>query len=289
MSTPHIPPSPELVTESPFLNKPESCPRSRASRRTIVLACTVSKIDFGKPSVQLDGKTGLHADIILGADGLKSKCREAMLGHPDPPRLTSNLAYRTIVEAGDMVECSGLRHLAEEPAIHYWLGPQAHAVCYFLQGGRLCNIVLLCPDDLPETVHTAKADMQEMRELFRGWDPRLQILLNLVQHTTKFALLGDACHATLPYLAQGAAQAVEDGAVLGALFARIEQQSQLQHALVIYESLRKSQTMTVVKRSTRLRDIFHIPDGPQQQERDRQSMQKKPFEGYPNPWADPVS
>ncbi|KAL8719621.1 MAG: hypothetical protein Q9225_003395 [Loekoesia sp. 1 TL-2023] len=77
-------------------------------------------------------------------------------------------------------------------------------------------------------------------------------------------------------------QGAEDGAVLGALFMRIE------HALTIYEPPCKNRTITVAKGSTRLRDIFHIPDGPQQQERDQHLMQGEPSEGYPNPWADSV-
>ena len=184
----------------------------------IVLGSLVSKIDFDKPSIHLVGKPEFRADVIIGADGLKSKCREAMLGHSDPPRLTGNLAYRIIVKTEDMKDCPELHDLAAEPTINYWLGPQGHAVCYFLQGGRLCNLVLLAPDDLPETISTAKADLQEMRDFFHAWDPRLQALLGLVQEASKwrlqnseeleswshpdgkFVLLGDACHATLPYL-----------------------------------------------------------------------------------------
>ncbi|KAL9002213.1 MAG: hypothetical protein Q9188_004847 [Gyalolechia gomerana] len=272
----------------------------------ILLGSAVSKIDFERPSVYLDGKPEFRADVLIGADGLKSKCREAMLGYPDPPRFTGNLAYRIIVKVEDMQSYPDLRELAAEPAFHYWMGPEAHAVCYFMQGGRLCNLVLLCPDDLPDMVNTAKADVQEMREFFRAWDPKLQQLLGLVQEASKwrlqhseeleswshsngkFVLLGDACHATLPYLAQGAAQAVEDGAVLGALFERLESASQLHDALIIYERLRKSRTTAVVKGSTRLQCVFHMPDGPRQQERDRQLTQEEAFEGYPNPWADPV-
>ena len=88
--------------------------------------------------------------------------------------------------------------------------------------------------------------------------------------------------------AQGAAQAVEDGAVLGALFERLSSRSQLPDLLTIYEALRKSRTTRVVKGSTALRDIFHMLDGEQQSERDRQLLEEEPFEGFPNPWADPV-
>ena len=182
------------------------------------LGSTVTKIDFEKPSVHVKDKPEIHADLILGADGLKSVCREALLGQPDPPHLTGDLAYRIIVKAEDMKKHPDLRELAEKPAINYWMGPNSHAVCYLLQGGGLYNIVLICPDNLPEMVNTAKADVREMRNFFGQWDPKLKALLSLVQETSKwrlqnseemptwshpsgkFALLGDACHATLPYL-----------------------------------------------------------------------------------------
>lgn len=270
------------------------------------LGSTVTKIDFDTASILIRDKPDFHADLILGADGLKSICRESLLGHVDPPHLTGDLAYRILIKAEDMKKHADLRELAGEPAINYWMGPYGHVVCYLLQGGGLYNIVLICPDNLPEMINTIKADLQEMREFFAGWDPKLKTLLGLVQETTKwrllnseemeswshpsgkFALLGDACHATLPYLAQGAAQAVEDGAVLGALFERIEQKSQISDVLTIYERLRKERTTRVVKGSTALRDIFHMKDGERQRERDRQLTQQEPFEGYPNRWADPT-
>ncbi|KAI1907207.1 hypothetical protein LOZ61_006277 [Ophidiomyces ophidiicola] len=272
----------------------------------ILLDSTVVGIDFQTPAVQLKGKPDFYADIVLGADGLKSVCREALLGHADPPRLTGDLAYRIIVKAEDMRAHPELSEFLEQPCINYWMGPDAHAVCYFLQGGGLYNIVLICPDNLPELVNIAQADLEEMHTLFENWDPRLKVILNLVQETKKwrlqnseemktwshpsgkFALLGDACHATLPYLAQGAAQAVEDGAVLGTLFEQVENRSQLGDLLAIYERVRKARTTRVVRGSTALRDIFHMHDGKNQRERDRVLLTQAPFEGFPNRWADPV-
>ena len=182
------------------------------------LGCTVTELDFDSASIHIRDKPDFHADLILGADGLKSICRESLLGHVDPPHLTGDLAYRIIIKADDMKKHPDLRELAEKPAINYWMGPYSHVVCYLLQGGGLYNIVLVCPDNLPRMMNTTKADLQEMREFFAGWDPQLRTLLGLVQETMKwrllnseemeswshpsgnFALLGDACHATLPYL-----------------------------------------------------------------------------------------
>ena len=272
----------------------------------IKLAFSVRGIDFRQAVVYTKDQPDFQADLIVGADGLKSICREALLQRPDPPKLTGDLAYRIVIKAKDMLALPELRFLTERPAINYWMGPNGHVVCYLLQGGGLYNIVLLCPDNLPEMVNTAKADLEEMRAFFGNWDPRLRTLLGLVQESTKwrlldsvemeswshpsrkFILLGDACHATLPYLAQGAAQAIEDGAVLGALFERIEHRSQIPDILTIFEQLRKPRTTQVVKGSSALRSIFHMEDGPRQRERDRQLTEHEPFEGYPNRWADPV-
>lgn len=103
----------------------------------------------------------------------------------------------------------------------------------------------------------------------------------------RFVLLGDACHATLPYLAQGAAMAVEDGAVLGGLLAGVgrEDKENLHPVLMEYENLRKKRTTGVVRGSSQLREIFHMRDGPEQEERDRRY--RGPAEGSPMPWRNP--
>lgn len=263
-------------------------------------------LDFYRPSIRIKGRKEFRADLVIGADGLRSLCREQLLGQPDPPHLTGDLAYRIIVKAEDMLTNELLRDLAETPALNYWIGPDSHAVCYLLKGGNLYNIVLICPDNLPDLVNSERADLHEMMDHFEDWDPRLKALLSMVQETSKwrlqnseelrywshpsgnFALLGDSCHATLPYLAQGAAMAIEDGAVLGALMEKIQRKDQLKDVLVMYERLRKARTTRVVKGSTALQDIFHMHDGDRQRERDRQLTELEPFEDYPNRWADPV-
>jgi salicylate hydroxylase len=184
----------------------------------IRLGSTVTGINFVKSSASIKDKPDFVADVIIGADGLKSVCREALLGRPDPPHTTGDLAYRIIVKVEDMKKHRALWELFDPPCINFWMGPNAHAVCYLLQGGSLCNIVLIRPDNLPDSVNMARADLQEMLDFFKDWDPRLRTLLGLVQETRKWklrnsqemqswsdlhgrlVLLGDACHATLPYL-----------------------------------------------------------------------------------------
>ncbi|KIW72870.1 hypothetical protein PV04_01033 [Phialophora macrospora] len=276
----------------------------------IILDSFVTGVDFETPAVHIKNRREpFVADLIIGADGLKSVCREALLGHPDPPHLTGDLAYRIVVPADRMREHPLLRDLVSTPNINYWMGPDSHVVSYLLKGGNLYNIVIACPDNLPEFVNQQKADLEEMHAMFEDWDPQLRALLELCNDTSKwrlqnsremsswghpggrFTLLGDACHATLPYLAQGAAQAVEDGAVLGHLFEKVERRSQVPDLLAIYESVRKPRTTRVVTGSSHLgREIFHLHDGPRQRERDRQMLawNDAPFEGYQNRWRDPV-
>lgn len=271
----------------------------------IQLSCCVVKIDFDVPRVYLKDGRHVAADLVIGADGLKSVCRDEMLAKSDPPHLTGDLAYRILIKTTDMSKHEDLAELVTNPAINLWMGPSAHAVCYLLQGGGLYNIVLLCPDTLPDSVNIATAGAQEVRDFFKNWDPRLLKLLNMVHEVSKwrlqnstemdtwlhpagkFVLLGDACHATLPYLAQGAAMAVEDGAVLGGLLGKLEDKSQLGAVLAIYESLRKKRTTRIVLESTNQRDVFHLPNGEKQEDRDAIMVADEQKPGFPNKWRDP--
>jgi salicylate hydroxylase len=73
-----------------------------------------------------DGRR-FKADLIVGADGINSKCREILLGHEDPPLLTGDLAYRLLLNTEDMMKDSELRGFVEDPQVNYWIGPDAHA------------------------------------------------------------------------------------------------------------------------------------------------------------------
>jgi len=112
------------------------------------------------------------ADLVIGADGLWSKCREILLGHPDPPQPTGDLAYRLLLNTKDMLKDPELREFVTDPQVNYWLGPDAHAVNYVLRGGELFNMVLLVPDDMPAGASTLEGNVEEMRSLYKGWDPR---------------------------------------------------------------------------------------------------------------------
>ncbi|KAF7886437.1 hypothetical protein EAF00_010540 [Botryotinia globosa] len=256
----------------------------------------------------------LTADLVVGADGIFSKLREVMLGREDKPHLTGDLAYRLLLSTKHMLADEELADFVKNPQVNYWMGPDMHAVNYVLRGGELFNMVLLVPDDMPAGATTLEGNVEEMRALFKDWDPRISKLLGMCESVYKwrlctrpgldnwshpsghFTLLGDAVHATLPYLASGAGMSLEDAAVLGELLSHYPNSSStlsttsnlkssfLQHALPIYQALRAPRTQTVVERGNTQQYLYHLPDGPEQIERDRKMRQQE--EGEALAWRD---
>ncbi|KAI1484629.1 FAD binding domain-containing protein [Biscogniauxia mediterranea] len=272
--------------------------RARALGVGFRLGETVAAVNFdsdddNKPEVIVvcDGaRASATADLVVAADGLWSRCRACLLGRrADPPRPTGDLAYRVVLDAADLEEHEDaeLREWVARPACRFWIGPGAHAAGYSVRAGSAYNLVLLVPDDLPDGVSKLDGDIGEMRARFEGWDPRLTRLLGLVRGVRKWKLMhrdeldswineqsnmvmvGDSCHPMLPYLAQGANSAIEDGAVLGHLLGHIKAKSQLPKALKMYETLRKARGEAIVRETFKQRESFHMPDGPEQEARDR--------------------
>jgi len=224
----------------------------------------VDSIDFDKTILTTKRGNTYSGDLIVGADGLWSRCRECLLGAKDEPKPTGDLAYR-IVLSSEQIEDSKLRAFIEKPQVHFWIGPGAHVVGYSLRGGKMINIVLLVPDDLPAEVSKQSGSVEEMRKLFVGWDPLLTSFLDQVDNVDKWklmyraevpswisqasnlVLIGDSCHPMLPYLAQGANSSLEDGAVLGVLLGKVQDRSQLPQALQTYEKVRKERGERIVR------------------------------------------
>ncbi|KAJ8131615.1 hypothetical protein O1611_g2012 [Lasiodiplodia mahajangana] len=250
-----------------------------------------------------DGQT-ITADLVVGADGINSKMREIFLGREDPPIATGDLAYRLLLNTRDMMTDPDLRPFVDNPQVNYWVGPGVHAVNYILRGGELFNMVLLVPDDIPEGANTIEGDAEEMRAHFTQWDPRLGKLASLCDSESvlkwrlcirpgleptwshpsgTFTMLGDAVHATLPYLASGAGMALEDGGVLGLCLGRLTDKSpsSKKKALQIYEACRRERTERVVQRGSYNQWIYHLADGPEQEERDKKF---KVFEELDKEW-----
>ncbi|KAI3335799.1 hypothetical protein F4824DRAFT_144826 [Ustulina deusta] len=267
----------------------------------------VTKIDFAVPSVKTEAGITTTADLIVAADGIWSTCRNLILDIKDFPRPTGDLAYRIVLTLDD-IDDPELRDMVQKPACRFWIGPKSHAVAYSLRGGTMYNIVLLVPDDLPEGVRRQPGSVEEMRALFGGWDPILNRFLELVKSVHKWKLMhrrelhswvsdksncvfvGDSCHPMLPYLAQGANSAIEDGAVLGLLLGSIQTREQLPKVLRMYQDLRKARGDAIVKETFKQRDSFHMPNGPEQEARDElflSQLGREPNAPFPSRWTCP--
>ncbi|OJJ48752.1 hypothetical protein ASPZODRAFT_1667690 [Penicilliopsis zonata CBS 506.65] len=267
----------------------------------------VESVESETTTVRTVNGSQYSGDLIIAADGLWSRCRESLLGRRDEPLPTGDLAYRIVLTA-DQVADPELRALVENPQVHFWAGPSAHAVSYSLRAGKMFNVVLLVPDNLPAGVSRQAGSVEEMRQLFANWDPILNKFLSYVDTVDKWKLmhhaemdrwvneasnmvfLGDACHPMLPYLAQGANSSLEDGAVLGLLLGKMKDKSQLPGILRLYESLRKSRGEAIVREAFKQRHDFHMPDGEEQIKRDQVFLSQlgKEIKGaFPSRWTCP--
>lgn len=273
----------------------------------------VENYDFTSPTAFLADGEAIKADLIVGADGLWSRSRNLFFGHDSPPQPTGDLAYRIVLRL-DQISDPEVQEIVSRPEIHLWAGPHCHAIFYAIRK-TMFNLVLLVPDNLPDDVAKMPGDLDEMRELFRGWDPVLTKMLGLVTQTvdkwrlmhlkemsswtnasshSTLAFLGDACHPMLPYLAQGANSSVEDGAVLGVLLSKISRvgpdRTDMSEVLQLYQQVRKDRSERVAAGTMQQRHYNHLPDGPEQEARDRTMLEQfdEQLPGYPFFWAEPV-
>jgi salicylate hydroxylase len=179
-------------------------------------------------SARFDDGGEIEADVIVGADGIHSAVRASLFG-PDAPRFTGKICYRSVIPI-DAVPGDALRLRQENTT---WLGPHGAVVVYGMRRGELVNVVAHYDDeDYTHESWITECDRNEVLERFRGWNEALDRLFSAGEAWYKWALydrdpiphwtvgratvLGDAAHPMLPYLGQGACQAIEDGCVLAA-------------------------------------------------------------------------
>ncbi len=220
----------------------------------------------------------VRAEVVVGADGIHSAVRAQLFGGQSP-RFTGCTAYRGLVPA------DRLRGLDLEVTAEVWMGPGKHFVHYFVSSGRWVNFVAVVErDSWTGESWTDQADPAEALAAYEGWHRQVRTILEAVDKVFVWALfdrepmqswsvgrvtlLGDACHAMLPFMAQGAAQAIEDGATLTACL--LDGGHDIPEALRNYERLRIPRTARLQALSTQNKARFHLPDGRQQRERDAQ-------------------
>src|SRR5215472_1361409 len=229
--------------------------------------------------VEATFENGAHisVDALIGADGIHSVVRDVLFGL-EKPHFTGCVAYRGLVPA------SRLTYLDLEVTCQVWMGPGKHFVHYYVQNRRLVNFVVAIEQDTwTRESWTDRGEIADALAAHEGWHPQVRGILGAAAETFIWALfdrrpmarwsvgrvtlLGDACHAMLPFMAQGAAQAIEDGATLAACLTQIGADG-IPAALARYEALRLPRASRVQEMSRINKTRYHLPDGPEQQARD---------------------
>ncbi|KAI1813506.1 hypothetical protein GGS20DRAFT_577549 [Poronia punctata] len=270
----------------------------------------VVRIDVANRTIYTEKGETFTADLIIGADGENSLCRQQLLGisnntfHP-----TSKLVYRFVVDPDIAHHEPQLRELFDPPTITCWMGPSSHAVAYEIPHNNIVNVALTCPDPVPGRVQLGprKADHAELRTFFADWhwDPLFLKLIDASKHILYWTLLqlpeanrvwvddtvviiGDAAHAMPPYLGQGAAQAIEDAAFLEHLFPSNTRPDEIPSLLAIFCERRQSRTLSIREKADKAGEILQMHDGPDQVQRDGILIEGEVTEGFPVPFADPA-
>ncbi len=221
-------------------------------------------------TVSARGRTGIwqeRGDALIAADGLWSLTR-TRIGFREPPRFAGRAAWRALVPA--KLVAPEFR----EPLIHLWLGRDAHVVHYPVKGGAVINIVAIMNDSWNAPGWSEPASRVELLPRFsrERWAPQALGLLNLPEAWLKWALydrrpllkwsqgavalIGDAAHPMLPYLAQGAAMAIEDAAVAAQCLARMPNDAA--GALRAYCAVRRTRTWKVQRLAARNGERYHL-------------------------------
>ncbi|MEZ0214846.1 MAG: FAD-dependent monooxygenase [Xanthobacteraceae bacterium] len=207
-----------------------------------------------------------RAAALIGADGIRSLVRDRLALAPAPPVFRERAAWRAMVPMELMPQALA------GPTVRLWLGPDAHLVSYPVRAGSAVNLVAVTQDGRAFHGWGSGAAPEEIGARFNRWCPDVRSLIGLPERWIRWALfdidplkrwgrgrvtlLGDAAHAMLPFLAQGAAQALEDATVLGTVLAAAGED--LEPALRLYEARRMARTAKVQRAARGADTVYHL-------------------------------
>jgi salicylate hydroxylase len=218
-------------------------------------------------TLRFEDGTVARGDALIGADGVHSKIRQALFGK-DNPEFTGLMAWRGVIDMERLPE-----HMRRQVGTN-WVGPGGHVVNYALNAGRLMNFVGIRErNDWQVESWNQAGTREECAADFVGWNEDIQQMIQAIDVPYKWALmtraplskwsvgrvslLGDACHSTLPFLAQGAVMSIEDGFILARALVAY---SDIPTALQRYEAVRHERTTRIVEGAAGNAKRFHNPE-----------------------------
>jgi salicylate hydroxylase len=248
--------------------------------------------DEHSASIVFDDGRQVRANLVVGSDGIKSVVRKHVVD-AEPPVFTGQVAWRLAIP---------IERIAPElrpPVVSsIWCGPQNHAVMYYMRAGQVLNFVGCVERPWEEESWTSRQPWEELDQDYAGWHPMVRAAIDNVDRdqcfrwalnnrkpvmnwcTDRVALLGDAVHPTLPYMAQGAAMAIEDAAVLSRALALNMPMAQ---ALQVFQNHRAPRAARVVRESTEMGDLYHMADAQQM----KQAFKDRNIAASRNNWLYP--
>ncbi|KAI5820119.1 hypothetical protein BZA77DRAFT_127223 [Pyronema omphalodes] len=242
----------------------------------------------GKAWVVTDEEEVFKGDVVVGADGVRSKARKLVLGYDDKPKSSGYAVYRAWFDA----EAAGIttdpltREFVANGDTHTgWLGPDVHFLVATCKGGK--EISWVCTHKDEENIEESwslPGKIDDVLKILEGWDPRCRAIVERtpscvdwklvsrdplptwITSSARTCLLGDAAHPFLPTSIQGCSQAIEDGCALATCLAlshadpKISPLQKVPTALKTYQKLRYERVKEAQKKGEQVRDMWHKAD-----------------------------
>ncbi|ABG42164.1 monooxygenase, FAD-binding protein [Paraglaciecola sp. T6c] len=216
-------------------------------------------------NVELADGGELHCDVLIGADGIRSSIKKCMLPQSEI-HFTGQVAWRGTIKTKNAPKT------LVKPEANLWVGPGAHVVSYYVRGGDEINVIAVQErEQWNDERWNVDGDITVLRALFSNWHPDVQQLLSKMDDCFlwglfgsapletwvdgQVALLGDACHPMLPFVAQGAAMAIEDGVCLAKA---LLSEPRINHALLNYQSQRIARVTKVQTMAANNAALYHM-------------------------------
>jgi salicylate hydroxylase len=261
--------------------------RAIAVGAEVILSARVSSLDQAKPSVTTADGREFEADVVVGADGIRSKIRDFVF--PDScvaPTSIANCAFRATVPVECMMADSETAALMTDVNANAWIGPGRHIMAYPIRQGAMYNLVMCHQGHAEPGEWSVPGDVEEMKATYEDFNPVIRKVIGQVTSCLKWTLadlpplqtwrsasgkvvlIGDAAHATVPFLAQGASMGIEDGACLSECLSRAKSRDDIPRFLQVFESLRKTRCERIQAGSRSNGEMWHLHDGSEQVSRD---------------------
>ncbi|EMC93159.1 hypothetical protein BAUCODRAFT_36822 [Baudoinia panamericana UAMH 10762] len=269
---------------------------ARANGVHIVIDSRVAKLQWRPDgaSVRTEKGKDYNFDLVIGADGVQSIVRRTLFPSVKPKPPTGNCAYRAIVPYDEVRADPLTRDLVEDKdgnpvrTMEVWMAPTGYIISYPISDAKDFNMVLSHFRD-PPVSQVQEVDVQEVRDEYKDYDPRIRRTIEKIKppisrwpllvtgpleswsnREKNIVLMGDAAHSMVNHMAQGAATSMEDGAFLARCLREVVNgRLALSEAVTIYEKCRMPKASYKQQVSFLNGWLWHLPNGPAQQARDR--------------------